>query len=167
MLPVAFTCPLWWVARWATRVLTSLAVVAALALGAGPATAATSTPGPVPQSSMVPQSSARPAPVAAGPLAATVRHAAPSAPTATNAGRAPGVGGADATGSWAHGAARPAPAKAAGESAPTWSVDTPVTLPGDQRTIAVRVPSVRAAESDRLPLADGASGRASRAPPGR
>ncbi|MEU7753815.1 hypothetical protein [Micromonospora sp. NPDC049171] len=40
MLPVAFTCPLWWVARWATRVLTSLAVVAALALGAGPASAA-------------------------------------------------------------------------------------------------------------------------------
>ncbi|WFE49242.1 hypothetical protein [Micromonospora sp. WMMD1155] len=40
MLPVALTCPLWWVARWATRVLTSLAVVAALALGAGPASAA-------------------------------------------------------------------------------------------------------------------------------
>ncbi|GAA2186306.1 hypothetical protein [Micromonospora lupini] len=34
MLPVALTCPLWWVARWATRVLTSLAVIAALALGA-------------------------------------------------------------------------------------------------------------------------------------
>ncbi|MBQ0978737.1 hypothetical protein [Micromonospora sp. M61] len=44
MLPVAFTCPLWWVARWATRVLTSLAVVAALALGAGPASAAAPTP---------------------------------------------------------------------------------------------------------------------------
>ncbi|MGC4810916.1 hypothetical protein ACLQ29_10345 [Micromonospora sp. DT228] len=44
MLPVAFTCPLWWVARWATRVLTSLAVVAALALGAGPASAAASSP---------------------------------------------------------------------------------------------------------------------------
>ncbi|MEO3773186.1 hypothetical protein [Micromonospora sp. B9E7] len=44
MLPVAFTCPLWWVARWATRVLTSLAVVAALALGAGPASAAVPTP---------------------------------------------------------------------------------------------------------------------------
>ncbi|MEU4470526.1 hypothetical protein [Micromonospora sp. NPDC023888] len=42
MLPVALTCPLWWVARWATRVLTSLAVVAALALGAGPASAAVS-----------------------------------------------------------------------------------------------------------------------------
>ncbi|MDG4780302.1 hypothetical protein O7614_11685 [Micromonospora sp. WMMD961] len=44
MLPVAFTCPLWWVARWATRVLTSLAVVAALALGAGPASAAVPPP---------------------------------------------------------------------------------------------------------------------------
>ncbi|WP_088990541.1 hypothetical protein [Micromonospora chokoriensis] len=44
MLPVAITCPLWWVARWATRVLTSLAVVAALALGAGPASAAVPAP---------------------------------------------------------------------------------------------------------------------------
>ncbi|GAB3957544.1 hypothetical protein GCM10027614_73230 [Micromonospora vulcania] len=51
MLPVALTCPLWWVARWATRMLTSLAVVAALALGAGasPATAtASSVPAAVP-----------------------------------------------------------------------------------------------------------------------
>jgi hypothetical protein len=44
VLPVAITCPLWWVARWATRVLTSLAVVAALALGAGPASAAVPPP---------------------------------------------------------------------------------------------------------------------------
>lgn len=44
MLPVAITCPLWWVARWATRVLTSLAVVAALALGAGPTSAAVPPP---------------------------------------------------------------------------------------------------------------------------
>ncbi|WP_435209347.1 hypothetical protein [Micromonospora sp. bgisy143] len=36
MFPVALTCPLWWVARWATRVLTSLAVLS-LALGAAPA----------------------------------------------------------------------------------------------------------------------------------
>ncbi|MBM0234905.1 hypothetical protein JNW91_25715 [Micromonospora sp. STR1_7] len=44
MLPVALTCPLWWVARWATRVLTSLAVVAALALGAGASPAAAGPP---------------------------------------------------------------------------------------------------------------------------
>ncbi|MFF5177949.1 hypothetical protein ACFY2Q_07980 [Micromonospora sp. NPDC000316] len=44
MLPVALTCPLWWVARWATRVLTSLAVVAALALGAWAAPGAASSP---------------------------------------------------------------------------------------------------------------------------
>ncbi|MEU5911875.1 hypothetical protein [Micromonospora sp. NPDC047527] len=44
MLPVALTCPLWWVARWATRVLTGLAVVAALALGAGTSPGAPSTP---------------------------------------------------------------------------------------------------------------------------
>ncbi|MEU4528766.1 hypothetical protein AB0F49_11115 [Micromonospora ureilytica] len=66
MLPVAFTCPLWWVARWATRVLTSLAVVAALALGAGPATAAAPTPSPVPATSAMP---------AGGPPAASFRHA--------------------------------------------------------------------------------------------
>ncbi|RAO49691.1 hypothetical protein ONO86_02468 [Micromonospora noduli] len=142
MLPVAFTCPLWWVARWATRVLTSLAVVAALALGAGPATAtaATPTPGPVPTSSAVPAS------VAAGSLTACYRH------------------------SEAHGAARPAPAippEAAEESVPTWSVDTPVALPGDQGTIAAGVLPVRAAESDRPSIVDAAGGRASRAPPGR
>ncbi|MCG5441717.1 hypothetical protein NIE79_003162 [Micromonospora sp. NIE79] len=140
MLPVAFTCPLWWVARWATRVLTSLAVVAALALGAGPATAASSTSGPVPPSSAVPAS------VTAGSLAAPCRLAGPPA------------------------AARPAPAippEATEESVPTWSVDTPVALPGDQGTIGSGVLPVRAAESDRLPLGDGPSGRASRAPPGR
>ena len=140
MLPVAFTCPLWWVARWATRVLTSLAVVAALALGAGPATAATPTPGPVPTSSAVPAS------VAVGSLAACHRHPE------------------------AHDAARPAPAippEAAEESVPTWSVDTLVALPGDRGTIAAGVLPVRAAESDRLSLVDAAGGRASRAPPGR
>ncbi|MEW2431068.1 hypothetical protein AB0877_23910 [Micromonospora sp. NPDC047644] len=160
MLPVAFTCPLWWVARWATRVLTSLAVVAALALGAGPATAATSTPGPGPMSSVVPTT-------VAGSSAAFCRHAAPSGPTVTTAGRAPGDDGADATGSGASGAVRPAPAPAAEESAPTWSVDAPVALPGDQGTIAAGVLPVRAADSARLPLVDLAGGRASRAPPGR
>ncbi|MFI6237003.1 hypothetical protein ACIBD9_25865 [Micromonospora sp. NPDC050784] len=140
MLPVAFTCPLWWVARWATRVLTSLAVVAALALGAGPATAAASTPSPVPTPSAVPAS------VAAVPPAASYRHAG------------------------AHGAARPAaaiPPEAAEESVPAWSVDTPVALPGDQGTVTAGPLPVRVAGSDRLPLVDGASGRASRAPPGR
>lgn len=140
MLPVAFTCPLWWVARWATRVLTSLAVVAALALGAGPATAATPTPGPVPTSSAVPAS------VAVGSLAACYRHCE------------------------AHSAARPGPAippEAAEEPVPTWSVDTLVALPGDQGAIAAGVLPVRAAESDRLSLVDAAGGRVSRAPPGR
>ncbi|WP_433268836.1 hypothetical protein ACQPWR_10310 [Micromonospora vinacea] len=138
MLPVAFTCPLWWVARWATRVLTSLAVVAALALGAGPATAAGSTSNPVPTSNAVLAS------VAAGPLATCCRQ----------------VG--------AHDAARPAiPPEVAEEPVPTSSVDTPVALPGDQGTIAAGVLPARAADSDRLPLVDAANGRASRAPPGR
>ncbi|MFC4016529.1 hypothetical protein ACFOW4_00990 [Micromonospora sp. GCM10011542] len=46
MPPVALTCPLWWVARWATRLLTSLAVLAALALGAGASAAAPAQAGP-------------------------------------------------------------------------------------------------------------------------
>ncbi len=40
MLPVALTCPLWWVARWASRLLAGLALTAGLTLGvAGPASA--------------------------------------------------------------------------------------------------------------------------------
>ncbi|MER5334845.1 hypothetical protein [Micromonospora sp. NPDC002717] len=35
MLAVALTCPLWWVARWAARLLTGLAVAVAFAVGAG------------------------------------------------------------------------------------------------------------------------------------
>ncbi|MET8043348.1 hypothetical protein ABZU25_21095 [Micromonospora sp. NPDC005215] len=67
MLPVALTCPLWWVARWATRVLTSLAVVAALALGAGPTSAAvpTSTPTAAPSLSAASTLSAASSAVAA------------------------------------------------------------------------------------------------------
>ncbi|MFE9692522.1 hypothetical protein [Micromonospora sp. NPDC005806] len=34
MLPIALTCPLWWVARWTARMLASLAVVVACSLGA-------------------------------------------------------------------------------------------------------------------------------------
>ncbi|WP_030489273.1 hypothetical protein [Micromonospora chokoriensis] len=134
MLPVAFTCPLWWVARWATRVLTSLAVVAALALGAGPATAAAPTPSPVPAS------------FAVGPLVTSCPHTE------------------------AYGAPRSAaaiPSEAAEDSALAWSVDASATLPGDQGAIAAGVLPVRAAESDRRPLLDVASGRAPRAPPGR
>jgi hypothetical protein len=139
VLPVAFTCPLWWVARWATRVLTSLAVVAALALGAGPATAAAPTPGPVSTPSAV-------SVAAADPLAMSSRHtgargAARSAPVITP--------------------------EAAEASIPAWSVESPGLLPGDQGTPATGVLPVRAAESDRLPLVDAASSRPSRAPPGR
>ncbi|MFG2057274.1 hypothetical protein ACGFI9_24970 [Micromonospora sp. NPDC048930] len=34
MLPIALTCPLWWVARWTARMLASLAVVVACSFGA-------------------------------------------------------------------------------------------------------------------------------------
>lgn len=44
MLPVALTCPAWWVARWTVRMLTSLALVIACSLGA--AALPGGTPGP-------------------------------------------------------------------------------------------------------------------------
>ncbi|MGW5560062.1 hypothetical protein ACWER9_22915 [Micromonospora sp. NPDC003944] len=140
MLPVAFTCPLWWVARWATRVLTSLAVVAALALGAGPATAAGSMPSPLSTPGAVP------AAAVAGPLEASCRHVE------------------------AQGVARSAPAippEVTEESVLAWSVGTPVALPGDVGALVAGVLPVRAAGSERLPLLDRASGPAPRAPPGR
>ncbi|MFC3501677.1 hypothetical protein ACFOOK_12000 [Micromonospora krabiensis] len=46
MLPVAFACPLWWVARWAGRLLASLAVFGALTVGAGSAPGAPAAPAP-------------------------------------------------------------------------------------------------------------------------
>ncbi|MEV4656082.1 hypothetical protein [Micromonospora sp. NPDC049301] len=70
MLPVALTCPLWWVARWATRVLTSLAVVAALALGAGQAPASAAWPE---------APAAAPAAYTPGPLASSYRSASADA----------------------------------------------------------------------------------------
>ncbi|TDC64642.1 hypothetical protein E1258_07810 [Micromonospora sp. KC207] len=59
MLPVALTCPLWWVARWTARMLTSLAVVVAFSLGAaslplGPVVAGGAGSGPVAAASGAP-----------------------------------------------------------------------------------------------------------------
>lgn len=42
MHTVALACPLWWVARWAARLLTGLAVAVAFAVGAGALPAAAS-----------------------------------------------------------------------------------------------------------------------------
>ncbi|MEU7921004.1 hypothetical protein [Micromonospora zamorensis] len=128
MLPVAITCPLWWVARWATRVLTSLAVVAALALGAGPTSAAV------------------PPPFALGALPA-------SCPFSSSAGSA-------------H-ATQAVPEGVVEESSAAWSDNAQPAPPDGQGVIPAGVLPVRAAGSDRLPLADGPSSRAPRAPPGR
>ncbi|MER7333069.1 MULTISPECIES: hypothetical protein [unclassified Micromonospora] len=43
MPAVALTCPLWWVARWAARLLAGLAVAVAFAVGAGALPAASPT----------------------------------------------------------------------------------------------------------------------------
>ncbi|MER6596792.1 hypothetical protein ABT214_34065 [Micromonospora purpureochromogenes] len=65
MLPVALTSPLWWVARWSSRLLTGLALAVALSLGgpavpdAGPLSAAPSQAGaPVLADLAVPDGSA-------------------------------------------------------------------------------------------------------------
>ncbi|RBQ08260.1 hypothetical protein DQE82_17445 [Micromonospora sp. LHW51205] len=46
MLPIALTCPVWWVACWTARMLASLAVVVACSFGAAtlPAAAAPAAP---------------------------------------------------------------------------------------------------------------------------
>ncbi|MCO1599380.1 hypothetical protein M8C17_29920 [Micromonospora sp. RHAY321] len=102
MLPVALTCPLWWVARWATRVLTSLAVVAALALGAGTAPATAS-------GSMAP---------ASGPTAFTPGLLAPTPRPA------PAGGAAHTTPIGAEGAVE--------QAGPTWSTDGQATPLAEQ-----------------------------------
>ncbi|MEU7801045.1 hypothetical protein AB0J14_02065 [Micromonospora arborensis] len=140
MLPVALTCPLWWVARWATRVLTSLAVVAALALGAGPASAA------VPSPSAVPAPSAVPSPFVPGALVTSCRPTSPEA--AAHSAQAVRAGAAEA-------------------SSPAGSVDSQSAPPGGLGTIATGVLPVCAAGSDRLLLVDGPHGWAPRGPPGR
>ncbi|MDG4801867.1 hypothetical protein [Micromonospora sp. WMMD980] len=48
MLPIALTCPVWWVARWAARMLASLAVVVAFSLGAATLPAGAPATAPVP-----------------------------------------------------------------------------------------------------------------------
>ncbi|MET8231551.1 hypothetical protein ABZS77_12865 [Micromonospora sp. NPDC005298] len=153
MLPVAFTCPLWWVARWATRVLTSLAVVAALAFGAGasPAsaaghptsagTASAFTVGPV-----------------AGPPSTTSAFAAGPSTTSGRAGAVVAVGHgssvvADDTADrrTSTGPTDPQPARLALHLLPGVAGDTPV----------------RASGAERQPHADGPATRAPRAPPAR
>ncbi|PWR11080.1 hypothetical protein DKT68_07020 [Micromonospora acroterricola] len=147
MLPVALTCPLWWVARWAARVLTSLAVVAALALGAGMSPASAAAPE---------ASGAAPSPFTAASAASS---AAPGSLTLSSAvvpgtgHAAPGVTEA-ATGHVAAVASvDPQPARAAGPGA-VLAAPTAVTL-------------ARGADAERLPRTDARPSRATRAPPGR
>ncbi|MEH1166240.1 hypothetical protein V6V47_12720 [Micromonospora sp. CPCC 205539] len=151
MLTVALTCPLWWVARWASRVLTSLAVVAALALGAGTSPAVAVAP-PAPAAAPLPFTAAPlagqvvvPTAVTAGPLAASCRPASVS------------------------GAGRVAPVVAEGSS-PAWSADPqPVPVGGQGAVFAGSAGPLSGcgADPDRLPPADGPASRAPRAPPGR
>ncbi|MBM7493603.1 hypothetical protein JOD64_004825 [Micromonospora luteifusca] len=152
MLPVALTCPLWWVARWATRVLTSLAVVAALALGAGAASAAVTTPSTVPAQSSALAASAVPAPSSVSspfaPEALLASCQATSPEGAVHPAQTVGAGAAEA-------------------SSPAGSVDSQPAPPGGLGTIATGVLPVRAAGANRLPLVDGPHGWAPRGPPGR
>ncbi|MEH0822362.1 MULTISPECIES: hypothetical protein [unclassified Micromonospora] len=56
MLPIALTCPVWWVARWTARMLASLAVVVACSFGAAtlPAGVAAAAPAPAVAASAYP-----------------------------------------------------------------------------------------------------------------
>ncbi|PGH45719.1 hypothetical protein COO58_15750 [Micromonospora sp. WMMA1996] len=69
MLPIALTCPVWWVARWAARMLASLAVVVACSLGATTLPAGVATAAPTPAGPAVGLTSRTPTdtPVAARP----------------------------------------------------------------------------------------------------
>ncbi|GIJ77714.1 hypothetical protein SAMN05443287_101623 [Micromonospora phaseoli] len=88
MLPVALACPLWWLARWAARVLTGFAVAAAFTLGAWAAPASAGPAWAAPASAE---------PASAGPawavpadqrgVAGTVRSAADTTPPSARAGR--------------------------------------------------------------------------------
>ncbi|WP_410812036.1 hypothetical protein [Micromonospora sp. 067-2] len=148
MLPVALTCPLWWVARWATRVLTSLAVVAALALGAGTSPAGLPTPAAITSGSSA---------VTAGSSTFTAGPSTFTAGPTTSTCRAVPVDGL------VHPAADEG---AAGQAGPTRSTDGQATPPGAQAVRAGTEPA-HAVDSDRLPRSDGPVSRASRAPPGR
>ncbi|MFI6330228.1 hypothetical protein ACIBBG_18250 [Micromonospora chersina] len=54
MLPIALTCPVWWVARWIARTLASLAVLAACSFGAATLPAGGTATAPVASSAVAP-----------------------------------------------------------------------------------------------------------------
>ncbi|MEH0983642.1 hypothetical protein [Micromonospora sp. CPCC 205556] len=118
MLPVALTSPLWWVARWSSRLVTGVAVAVALSLGGSAPSGAVELPSTAPLPVTAAPSQFVPAvtdPAASAAVAG--RRAAGAAPT----GRADTVAG-DLTG-YAAGAhdpvGRPAmPAVADGSARP-------------------------------------------------
>ncbi|MDG4758961.1 hypothetical protein [Micromonospora sp. WMMD710] len=174
MLPVAFTCPLWWVARWATRVLTSLAVVAALTLGASAGASAGASPGPghlAPAGAGSALTAGPLTPPATAPSAFTAGHLVPSAftagplaPSAFTAGSLAPSGRLASVGQ--------APSATAGDAADpriaARSADPqPASLAARNVVVALGVTPVRVAGADRLPHTDGPTSRAPRAPPRR
>ncbi|WP_435148166.1 hypothetical protein [Micromonospora aurantiaca (nom. illeg.)] len=100
MLPIALTCPVWWVARWTARMLASLAVVVACSFGAATLPSAAAAPAPAaavpaypvtgasatarPEADRVAERQALPA----GVPAPAPRATAPAAPQPVPAGRA-------------------------------------------------------------------------------
>ncbi|MEU4398973.1 hypothetical protein [Micromonospora orduensis] len=148
MLPVALTCPLWWVARWATRVLTSLAVVAALALGAGtsPASAGSPTSAGAASAFTTAGPIIRPASVAPGLTAGTSTPSGPAG--AVTVGRGPSD---DADRHTSTRSADPQPARLAAAVLPA----------------TAGVTRAREAGSEQRPRAHGPASRVPRAPPSR
>ncbi|MFI6159326.1 hypothetical protein ACIA59_05205 [Micromonospora haikouensis] len=100
MLPVALTCPLWWVARWTARTLTTLAVVVAFSLGAASLPPGTMLPAGVDpgQAGSGPAVAAASASVAGPAAVAEARTVAASAATGSIA--AGSTAAAGAAGPW-------------------------------------------------------------------
>ncbi|MEV7330489.1 hypothetical protein [Micromonospora sp. NPDC093244] len=152
MLPVALTCPLWWVARWATRVLTSLAVVAALALGAGASPASAGSPTSADAASTF---------TASGPI---TRQATVTPGIVTGPRTPSGLIGVVAIGHLPSVVA----ADVADRHTSTRSVDPqPARLAAGILPAATGVTAASAARSEWRPHARGPASRAPRAPPSR
>ncbi|MEH0936226.1 hypothetical protein [Micromonospora psammae] len=127
MLPVALTSPLWWVARWSSRLVTGVAVAVALSLGGSAPSGAVELPSTAPLPVTAAPSQFVPAVTAPAASAAFAgRRAAGAAPT----GRADTVAG-DLTGYAAAG--RDTAGYAAGAHDPVGRPAMPAVADGSAR----------------------------------
>ncbi|MEV4201128.1 hypothetical protein [Micromonospora globbae] len=163
MLPVAFACPLWWVARWASRLLASLAVAGALTLGAvAPAAAASEPPRP---SGLPASSESVRVSVADGAVTVALRGPGVDAPVPTTLHGLPVAAVGAASAPDVEGAPPVVPGATAGVGTDHWSYLA--ARPVDSVAPGPVAPAGAAAAADaRMPRSAATPARASRAPPG-